>query len=124
MRGDSVRDRPLSMGKYGLSKWEYKETAAYCRQYPDMLRRSRIGSQTDQLEAQAELAPILTAAAETRAGRELDGEWQRALIATCCEGLSPEKLDGTAKPTSNRNAYYEARREFFWRVWAHRKGKI
>jgi hypothetical protein len=52
-----------------------------------------------------------------RVAAETDGgEWKEALILNCCYGKGYELLDPAILPTSKRNAFFEARREFFYRL--------
>lgn len=44
------------------------------------------------------------------------GDWKDALILNCCHGKGYEQLDPAILPTSRRNAFFQARREFFWRL--------
>lgn len=50
-----------------------------------------------------------------------DGEWERALILNTCYGVPYECIDQTIMPTANRNRYFRARREFFFRLMAERE---
>lgn len=54
--------------------------------------------------------------------REVDeGEWERALVLNVCYGVPYECIDPTIMPTANRNRYFRARREFFFRLMAERE---
>lgn len=44
------------------------------------------------------------------------GQWTQALILNCCYGKGYEFLDQAILPTSRRNAFFQARREFFFRL--------
>lgn len=55
------------------------------------------------------------------AGEVGQGEWQKALILNCCYGLRYEHIGQTILPNSNRNAYFAARREFFYRLYQARQ---
>ena len=44
------------------------------------------------------------------------GNWAEALILNCCYGKGYELIDPAILPTSRRNAFFQARREFFWRL--------
>ena len=44
------------------------------------------------------------------------GEWEKALILNCCYGRGYEYIDPAILPNCNRNAYFRARREFFFRL--------
>ena len=52
-----------------------------------------------------------------------DGEWERALILHTCYAVALECIDKTILPTSNRNAFFRAKREFFYRLHAAREIK-
>lgn len=52
-----------------------------------------------------------------RAAAETDGgAWAKALILNCCYGKGYDHIDPAILPTSKRNAYFHARREFFFRL--------
>ena len=52
-----------------------------------------------------------------RVAGEVDGgDWKEALILNCCYGKGYELLDPSILPTSKRNAFFAARREFFYRL--------
>lgn len=42
------------------------------------------------------------------------GKWERALILNACYGMGYNQLDPSVLPSSNRSAFFQARREFFW----------
>ena len=44
------------------------------------------------------------------------GEWHKALILNVCYGKGYEYLDPAILPNANRNAFFRARREFFFRL--------
>lgn len=50
------------------------------------------------------------------AGETDGGEWKEALILNCCYGKGYEYIDPAILPTSKRNAFFQARREFFFRL--------
>lgn len=50
------------------------------------------------------------------AGETDGGDWKEALILNCCYGKGYELLDPAILPTSKRNAFFQARREFFYRL--------
>ena len=50
------------------------------------------------------------------AGATDGGAWKEALILNCCYGKGYELLDPAILPTSKRNAFFQARREFFFRL--------
>lgn len=49
-----------------------------------------------------------------------DGEWAAALILNVCYGVGYEYIDPAILPTSNRAAFFRARREFFYRLNAEK----
>lgn len=52
-----------------------------------------------------------------RVAAEVDGgDWKDALILNCCHGKGYELIDPAILPTSKRNAFFQARREFFFRL--------
>lgn len=50
------------------------------------------------------------------AGETDGGAWKEALILNCCYGKGYNYIDPAILPTSNRNAFFQARREFFFRL--------
>ena len=42
-----------------------------------------------------------------------DGEWYAAIIQNVCIGRPYEQMDRALMPTSDKNAYFRKRREFF-----------
>ena len=44
------------------------------------------------------------------------GKWHKALILNVCYGKGYEYLDQAILPNANRNAFFRARREFFFRL--------
>lgn len=65
----------------------------------------------------ADCAMIESAAIETDGGR-----WMNALILNCCHGVGYELIDPAVLPNCNRNAFFQARREFFFRLYSARNG--
>lgn len=58
-----------------------------------------------------------------RVARSVDGGgWENALILNCCYGTAYEYIDKAVLPTSSRNAYFRARREFFFRLYEEKYG--
>lgn len=58
-----------------------------------------------------------------RVARAVDGGgWENALILNCCYGTGYEYIDKAVLPTSSRNAYFRARREFFFRLYEEKYG--
>lgn len=88
---------------HSIGKWRMKELRAICRQYPQMQRGT---------PAQRDRARKI----ELCAKQAQRGAWKDALLANCCTGVKYEQLDECKVPTSNRNAFFAARREFFSRL--------
>ena len=52
-----------------------------------------------------------------RVAAETDGgDWKEALILNICYGKGYEYIDPAILPNTNRNAYFQARMEFFFRL--------
>ena len=79
------------------------ELRAMCRQH-DQLARG-----TDRQRRKA--AMIEQAAKDTQGGA-----WEKALLDSCCRGVRYEHLEVETLKSSNRNAFFAARREFFSRL--------
>ena len=115
----------------GISQDRYQELLHFCRQYPEWkaeansllgIRAIRAdglphGSNTSDPVALAaerrehliEKITIVDDCARALAG----GEWYAAIIQTVCIGKSYEQMDRALMPTSDKNAYFKKRREFF-----------
>lgn len=128
--------RSVDLKEYGISRYAYRELKAFCLQYPekkraaaDMLSVSS-PAMSGMPSAHSDVSPVERAAERRerllddvrlieRCARETaGGRYYAALIRNCCMGvpfdcISPEEL-----PSSDRNRYFRARREFFWRLWA------
>jgi hypothetical protein len=52
-----------------------------------------------------------------------NGGWENALILNCCYGTGYEVIDPAVLPNSNRNAFFQARREFFFRLYEAKYGE-
>lgn len=52
-----------------------------------------------------------------RIARETDGGgWEKALILNCCYRVGLVDIDPAILPTAHRNAFFQAKREFFFRL--------
>lgn len=52
-----------------------------------------------------------------RIARETDGGgWEKALILNCCYRVGLTDIDPAILPSSHRNAFFQAKREFFFRL--------
>ena len=115
----------------GISKDRYIELLHFCRQYPEwkieansllgikgmkMDGQPRGTSKTDPVATAAERRECLTRKidlVDECAKRIKGGEWYAAIIQNVCMGRAYAQLDATIMPTSLRQAYFAARREFF-----------
>lgn len=122
-----ARKYRVRMGAFDIGRWEYQEVEALCRRYRAMKRRADVlekcASPGVHGEAYAamrwECAIVEQAMAETG-----QGQWAEALKLSCCDGLAYEDIDPVLMPTSRRNEFFEARREFFWRLWQLRQKQL
>lgn len=73
-------------------------------------RRERLLADCAMIERAAELAG--------------GGGFYHALILNCCHGIGYLYMDPTILPTANRNAFFRARREFYWLLNQFRSGEI
>lgn len=117
--------------KYGISRERYNELRAFCRQYPEWKSEASsllgVGAQqySDMPHGTDVSDPVARAAmkrmhlaekiemVERVAHSVGEGRWYAALIQHCCMGKSLDCIDPVLIPTSNRNAFYAIRREFF-----------
>ena len=135
----SMTERPVNLNRYGISKWEYHELKAFCRQYRDKLHKVKnmigISSQMN-ISTDADLIrgkggvhrPVETIVVrrerllsdidmiDAAASFPDDGAWTRALILSCCDGKKWDDIPPDILPTSHRNAFFKARRIFFYRL--------
>ena len=88
---------------HDVNEWRMDELRAICKQYAQLRR----GTEKQRARAQR----IEDTARQTRGGG-----WETALLASCCDGKKYEQIDPETMPTSNRNAFFAARREFFSRL--------
>ena len=114
----------------GITKARFQELAGFCMQYPEwrVEADSLLGVQGGGLDGMPHGSTVgdpVSAAAARRARllRKIriieecaqdvdDGRWYAALILNVCIRKRYEDLTSIL-PTSNRNAFFRARREFF-----------
>lgn len=141
-----MREYRINMTAWGISRWAYEELRAFCRQYPEKkataaaLLGVQAGSRIEEhqqngktygvvtprsnrisdpvADAAAKRAPLIADCAliEHVAMSTDGGQWKDALMLNCCHGIGYELLDPAVLPNSNRNAFFRARREFFFRL--------
>ena len=115
----------------GISADRYRELLNFCRQYPEWKTEanSLLGIRAVKMDGQPHgsvKSDPVAMAAEKRdrllakikliddCAREIgEGEWYAALIQNVCIGRSYEQMDRALMPTSERNAYFKVRRQFF-----------
>lgn len=115
------------MGAFDIGHWEFQEVEALARRYRAMKRRADVlekcNAQGVHGEAYAAMrweCAIVEQALKDTAG----GGWEKALLQSCCDGTAYVDIDPVDMPSSNRNDFFEARREFFWRLWGLRQKAI
>ena len=115
----------------GMSKDRYIELLHFCRQYPDWKREasSMLGIRAikaDGLPKGTGKSDPVALAAERRdrllekiriiddCAKEVGGgEWYAAIIQHVCIGKAYTQMDRALMPTSDKNAFFRRRREFF-----------
>ena len=132
MRIEEDEDMRLPCWKViGISRDRYQELLHYCRQYPEWKTEanSLLGIRAikaDGLPHGSGTSDPVAAAAERReellekikiiddCALAIDGErWYASVIQNVCIGRSYEQMDRALMPTSNKNAYFKKRAEFF-----------
>ena len=115
----------------GISADRYRELLHFCRQYPEWETEanSLLGIRAIKMDGQPHGSGVsdpVAMAAEKRerlmskieivdtCARAIDGgEWYAAIIQNVCIGRPYEQMDRALMPTSDKNAYFKRRREFF-----------
>lgn len=115
----------------GISADRYRELLHFCRQYPEWKTEanSLLGIRAVKMDGKPHgsgKSDPVAMAAEKRdrllakikliddCAREIGGgKWYAALIQNVCIGRSYEQMDRALMPTSERNAYFKVRRQFF-----------
>ena len=115
----------------GIAKDRYLELLHFCRQYPEWkMEASKMlgiqGMKADGMPRGNRKRDPVAAAAERRdrlikkidivdeCARAIDGGiWYAAIIQNVCMGKPYTVLDRALMPTSDKNAYFRKRREFF-----------
>ena len=127
-----TREYRIKMTAYGIDRERYNELNARCKRYPKkrMQADALLGASSPSMSGMPHGGGISdpTAQAAEKRDRLLSwcepferaaktaahGTFADALIKNCCYGCGYEHLDPSILPTSNRNAFFQARREFFW----------
>ena len=115
----------------GISRDRYIELLHFCRQYPEWKREanSLLGIRAikaDGMPHSSRKSDPVVMAAEKRekllekiktlddCAREISGgEWHAAIIQNVCIGKAYTQMDRALMPTSDKNAFFRIRREFF-----------
>lgn len=124
----------------GIKKERYLELLHFCRQYPEWKTElsSLVGPSGVKLDGMPHGSSVgdpVAAAAERRAGllakiQMVDdcaaavdgGRWYTSLIQNVCMARPYSLLDSSFLPSSDRTAYFKARKEFFIRLNAAKGG--
>ena len=91
----------------GISQDRYRELLHFCRQYPEW--KTEVSMAAERREKLIEKIAIVDDCA-----REIEGGvWYSAIIQNVCIGKSYTQMDRALMPTSDANAFFRRRREFF-----------
>lgn len=123
------------MSAWGISKEAYVELKYFCYQYPekkaeaaalagtsavrysDMPRATGTGDPTAKSALKRIRLLKDCQLIEQAAHNVGDGKWYDSLMLNCCYKKGYEFLDPAVLPTSNRNAFFRAKREFFFLLY-------
>jgi len=137
-----MREYRLNLSAYGISRDAYAELRAFCRQYPEKKAKAAAlasvsspaltgmptgsGKSDMVLRAVERRERLLQECGmiERAAAMVEKGVFYSALILNCCHGIGYEYLDPAILPTSNRTAFFHARKMFFWTLWQYRSGEL
>ena len=115
----------------GISVDRYRELLHFCRQYPEWKTEanSLLGIRAIKMDGQPHGSGVSDPVAMAAEKREKlmtkieivddcaraidDGEWYAAIIQNVCIGRPYEQMERALMPTSDKNAYFRKRREFF-----------
>lgn len=115
----------------GISQDRYRELLHFCRQYPEWKKEanSLLGIRAIKADGlphgNGKSDPVAVAAEKREklieriaivdnCARAVDGgAWFASIIQNVCIGRSYEQMDRALMPTSDKNAYFKKRREFF-----------
>ena len=133
-----MRPTPPSI-PHTISRYAYAELRAFCRQYGEKKSRAAAlaGVSSPILTGMphgSDISDPVTRAVERRERLLADcamieraaelaggGGFYHALILNCCHGIGYLYMDPAILPTANRNAFFRARREFYWLLHQIRK---
>lgn len=115
-----ARDYKIQMGAFDIGEWEFKEVEALARRYLAMKRRADVLEKCGSAGVHGEKYAAMRwecSLVERALKETADGKWEEALKQACCRGITYADIDPAIMPTSNRNEFFTARREFYWRLW-------
>ena len=136
MRDEKNRGRRLMRylpcwKQIGISQDRYRELLHFCRQYPEWKAEanSLLGIKAVKMDGMPHGSGVSDPVAVAAERRERlivkigivdecaravgSGDWFAAIIQNVCIGRSYEQMDRALMPTSDKNAYFRKRREFF-----------
>lgn len=137
-----MREYALKLDKYGISRDAYMELKYFCRQYdqkrreaasllgpssPDMSgapRGNTVGRPTESAAIKMEglLADVMMI---DECAKAVDnGVWYHALIDNCCRRVPWECLKPEDMGSSQKQAYFTARRKFFYLLHLRRLERL
>lgn len=122
-----ARDYRIQMGAFDIGEWEFKEVEALARRYRAMKRRADVLERCNAAGVHGEKYAAMRwecSLVETALKETADGKWEKALAKACCDGMAYVDIDPADMPTSNRNEFFVARREFYWRLWGLRQRQL
>lgn len=129
-----MRDVYVDLARYQISREAYLELKWYCRQYRQKkhIASAQLGPRAQALTGMpaggSGSDPVAAAVIRReaamrdvtmieRAARDVaGGAWYHSLISSCCDAVPYNHLDKLKMPSSSREAFFAARREFFWRL--------
>lgn len=133
--------RENTSSSHVISRFAYAELRAFCRQYGEKksIAAALAGVSSPALTGMPHAPAVsdpVTRAVERRekllrdcnmieraASIPSEGAWYHALILNCCHGIGYLYIEPAVLPTSNRNDFFRARREFFWALHQLRDGE-
>ena len=119
-----------SLEKYGISRYRCGELLAFCRQYPEKKKALAdmlgVGAQSySDMPHSTDVSDVVYRTVARRETMRLDcdlieriadtvegGIWRAALMTNLCYNVAYEKIDAVLMPTTRRESYFKARRQF------------
>ena len=135
-----MREYRIDMSPYGISRYAYEELKAFCLQYPEKRAKADAlaglsgkplsgmppnggGLSTVERAVERREKYMTDCDVIDRAASEADGgRFQKALILHVCYRVPYARIDTAILPTSRRNAFFRAKREFYFLLWQKKYG--